>query len=109
MRPTLSPISILPIAALLLNAGLATAQTYPSKPIRMITAQAGGGADLAARLIAQGLTERMGQQVIVDNRGVVAVVGELMSKRPPTGTRCCCTHRPYGWRPFCATTSATIR
>ena len=85
MRLTFRLISILPIAALLLNAGPATAQTYPSKPIRMITAQAGGGADLAARLIAQGLTERMEQQVIVDNRGVVAVVGELVAKAPPDG------------------------
>jgi tripartite-type tricarboxylate transporter receptor subunit TctC len=85
MRPAFSLISILPITALLLSAGPATAQTYPSKPIRMITSQAGGGADVVTRLIAQGLTERMGQQVIVDNRGVVAVVGELVAKAPPDG------------------------
>ena len=85
LRTTFRLISILPMTALLLNAGPVTAQTYPSKPIRLITAQAGGGADLAARLVAQGLTERLGQQVIVDNRGVVAVVGELVAKAPPDG------------------------
>ena len=50
MRPTFSLISILPIAALLLHAGPAPAQTYPSKPIRMITSQAGGGADVVTRV-----------------------------------------------------------
>ena len=87
MRPTFSLVSILPITALLLNAAPATAQPYPSKPIRMITAQAGGGSDVVSRLIAQGLTERWGRQVVVDNRpGASTMIGgELVARAAPDG------------------------
>lgn len=46
------------------------AQTYPSKPIRLIVPfPPGGGSDVVGRIIAQSLTARFGEQVIVDNRG----------------------------------------
>ncbi len=49
---------------------VANAQSYPSKPIRMIvTFPAGGGVDFMGRIIAQKLSERIGQQVVIDNRG----------------------------------------
>jgi tripartite-type tricarboxylate transporter receptor subunit TctC len=44
------------------------AQSYPSKPIRIITTDPAGAADIAARLIAPTLTANLGQQVIIDNR-----------------------------------------
>ncbi|HEY0338596.1 MAG TPA: tripartite tricarboxylate transporter substrate-binding protein, partial [Burkholderiales bacterium] len=47
----------------------AHAQTYPSKPIRLIVAfPAGGGSDVMARTLTQKLSERLGQPFIVDNR-----------------------------------------
>lgn len=47
----------------------ADAQAYPARPIRMIAPiSAGGGADVAARLLAKSLTETLRQQVVVDNR-----------------------------------------
>lgn len=50
------------------------AQDYPAKPIRIVTFEAGGGSDIVSRLIAQGLSARLGQQVVVENRvGVIAV------------------------------------
>ncbi len=62
-------------------------QQYPSKPIRMLTAEAGSGADLMARLVAQGLTASFGKQVLVDNRGAAsgAVAAEILVHAAPDG------------------------
>jgi tripartite-type tricarboxylate transporter receptor subunit TctC len=77
------------LAALLaLVACVATAQPYPSKPVRIIVPFApGGGSDLAGRLVAAKLTERMGGQFIVENRpGAGSNLGaEIAVKSPPDG------------------------
>jgi len=75
-----------------LAAGAAGAQQYPSKPVKIIVGFApGGGSDFIARVIAQKLTERLGMQVIVENRpGAGSVLGsEVAVKSPRTATRCC--------------------
>lgn len=59
------------------------ADTYPSKPVRIITSEPGSSLDLAARLVAQGLTQSLGQQVIVENRHVLTV--ESVVKATPDG------------------------
>src|SRR6266566_6183721 len=74
--------------ALTLVALAANAQTYPSKPIRIIVPYAAGGAvDIIARIIGQPLSEQLKQPVIVDNRpGASANIGmELAAKAAPDG------------------------
>jgi len=66
----------------------ASAQTYPNRPIKLIVADAPGGApDQLARLLAQKISMGLGQQVVVDNRaGAGGVLGaEIAAKSPPDG------------------------
>ncbi|HZP75086.1 MAG TPA: tripartite tricarboxylate transporter substrate binding protein [Pseudolabrys sp.] len=77
------------LAALLFTAALpALAEDYPDKPVRVIVPYpAGGGTDIAARLIAQKLSEKLHQQFFVDNRsGANGNLGtELIAKAAPDG------------------------
>jgi tripartite-type tricarboxylate transporter receptor subunit TctC len=66
----------------------AAAEPYPTRPVRMIVPYApGGNADIVGRIVADGLTTRLGQQVVVDNRaGGASIIGtELAAKAPPDG------------------------
>src|SRR5262249_56446968 len=75
-------------AALLAMLGIAFAQDYPSRPVRIIAATAAGGApDLVARLIGESLTERLGQPLVTENRpGGGNIVGtEAAVRAPPDG------------------------
>ena len=82
------------IAALLLCAGIAQAQPrapgsdYPSKPVRVVVALApGGNADINARVVAAALSERLGQQFLVENRpsGGGTVAFETVAAQAPDG------------------------
>src|SRR5262245_31207930 len=66
----------------------ATAQAYPSRPVRLIVGfTAGSGPDFFARLMGQWLSERLGQQFLVENRpGAGTNIGtEVVVKSPPDG------------------------
>src|SRR6266511_6172053 len=66
----------------------ATAQAYPSRPVRLLVGfPAGGTTDIAARLIGQWLSERLGQPVIIENRpGAGGNIGtEIGVRAPPDG------------------------
>ena len=69
--------------------GAAIAQTYPVKSVRMVVpfAAGAGSNDIMARLIAQKLTDALGQQFVVDNRpGASGIIGmEIVAKAPPDG------------------------
>jgi tripartite-type tricarboxylate transporter receptor subunit TctC len=74
--------------ALAVATPLAAAQTYPTKPIRLLVGYAaGGGVDAMARMLSARLPALLGQQVIVENRagasGVIAA--DVVAKSPPDG------------------------
>ena len=76
------------VLALALVAGVAAAQDYPSKPIRMIVPYPpGGGTDVVARIVNEKLATELGQAIVIDNKGGAggSVGTELASKAPPDG------------------------
>ncbi|HZN27530.1 MAG TPA: tripartite tricarboxylate transporter substrate binding protein [Burkholderiales bacterium] len=81
-------ISAIALTALATTAFSQDATNYPSRPIRVIVPFApGGGLDISTRLIAQKLTEKWGQNIVVDSRpGAATIVGtEIASKAAPDG------------------------
>jgi len=87
MRP-LAALALSTLAILLPGAAQAQAQSYPSKPIRIIVPYPpGGSGTIIARLLGQKLTEAWGQQIVVDTRpGASGMIGaELVAKSPPDG------------------------
>ena len=81
-------------AAALLHASGAAAQSWPSKPIRlMVPFPPGGSTDIVSRIVAQKLSERLGQAIVIENRGggggvrVVIAVVLSATRNSPCGTR----------------------
>src|SRR4051794_37052854 len=75
-------------AALQMLPHIARAQAYPSRPVRLVVPFAAGGpSDLAARLIGQRLSERMGQQFVIENRpgGGTNIATEAVVRAPADG------------------------
>lgn len=79
---------LITVAATSAVATLAPAQTYPTKPVRMIVGFVpGGGSDFIARLVAQKITEPLGRTVIVENRPGAggAIATEYVARLPADG------------------------
>ena len=78
--------------------GIAQAQSYPGKTVRLIVPfAAGGSTDVIARILAPKLTEAWGQQVIVDNRpgGNTTIATELVARAAPDGHTLLVTPAPF--------------
>ena len=75
------------ILGFLVVSGGVCAQNFPTKPIRILTGEPGASLDVAARLVAQGLTGNLGQQVIVENRGGAsgAMAAQTVARASPDG------------------------
>ena len=82
------PLAAVALVALAIVAQAASGQSYPTRPVRLIAPFApGGGTDISARILAEGLGKALGQTVVVDNRpGAGSTLGtDLAAKAPPDG------------------------
>jgi tripartite-type tricarboxylate transporter receptor subunit TctC len=82
--------SLIAVAAIFASVlgSAAMAETYPTKPIRLLVPYAaGGGTDAIARVVAQGMTEKLGQQVVVENNGTAGgnLATQQVAKSDPDG------------------------
>ena len=84
MLPSRLVAGMLPVGLMVLGTGVVSGQTYPNKPIRIVTTAVAGGNDITARIVAQGITGLLNQPVIVDNRAA-SLSAEIVSKAPPDG------------------------
>ncbi|MGH8620269.1 MAG: tripartite tricarboxylate transporter substrate binding protein [Burkholderiales bacterium] len=95
--------AVIGVAALTLAGGQeASAQKWPDKTARIVTPFApGGGTDFFARIVAQRLSESLGQQFIVDNRpGAGSTIGtEYVAKSPPDGYTFLMTSSSFAFNP----------
>lgn len=89
--------------AMLMVAGTAGAQNYPNRPIRMIVPfPPGGSVDVIARLVAPKLSESLGQQIVIDNRGGASgnIGAELVARATPDGYTLLAHTVPFTVNPF---------
>ena len=76
---------MLTVAALLMAAGIAHAQDYPNKPIRLVLGYSpSGAADVIARIVSEAMSRELGQPIIVDNKpGAGSTLASTMLWRAP--------------------------
>ena len=85
MLSTRSVGLIFSTTVIVLGAATASAQSYPNKPIRIVTSEAGASTDNTARIVGQGISGLVGQPVIIDNRGSGMITGDLVAHAAPDG------------------------
>ena len=88
MSPYPHLLACLTVMTSVIAGGSATAQSYPSKPVRLlIPFPPGGGTDILARMVAQRLSDALGQPVVADNRPAVdgVVASETLARAAPDG------------------------
>ncbi|RYY92247.1 MAG: hypothetical protein EOO24_29505 [Comamonadaceae bacterium] len=88
MQSFLSRRALVAGLALALGTGTALAQSWPTKPIRLVIPfPAGGSTDVVGRLVAEKVSQALGQPIVVDNRGGAGGTtgSDLVAKAPPDG------------------------
>ena len=65
--------------------GAAASPTYPTKPVRIVGSEPGGGGDFVSRLVAPGLTAALGQPIVIENRPTGVIQGEIVARAAPDG------------------------
>jgi tripartite-type tricarboxylate transporter receptor subunit TctC len=101
LRASTAVCSLL-LATAIVWAGTSSAQTYPNRPIRLLLGYgAGGAADIVARVIAPRLSEKLGQQIVVDNRpGAGSIVAtELLARSNADGYTIMLVNVSFGANP----------
>ena len=96
-------IVLLSLAGLVLLPGNACAESYPSRPVRVVVpASPGGGSDLTARILAPGLAAELGQPFVVENRvtsgGIVGT--QQVAESPPDGHTLLVTFDTFATNPY---------
>ena len=77
-------VRVIFVALTALGVGVAFGQNYPYKPVRILSAEVGGGADFVARVVAQRIAGALGRQVVVENRPA-RLIGEILVKATADG------------------------
>lgn len=80
-----SALPLFVVTALIVCVDAAHGQPYPSRPVRLVTSQAGGNNDFGARIIAQPVADSLGQPFIVDNRPNGIIPPGIVAKAAPDG------------------------
>src|SRR5262245_20444993 len=81
-------LALIALAGGLLVPAVALSQTYPAKPVRVVIPWPPGGSnDIVGRVVFQKMSEQLGQQFVIENRGGASgIVGsEAVAKSPPDG------------------------
>ena len=102
---------LVPQLAMLIVARDAAAQTYPTRPVRlMVGAPAGGGTDIVARMLGEKLTDTLKQPFVVDNRPGASntIAADVTAKSPPDGhTLLVATNTGQAIAPICSSSIST--
>jgi tripartite-type tricarboxylate transporter receptor subunit TctC len=77
-------IATFSVAVMMLGANAVSGQNYPNKPIRILSTEAGGVLDIAARVIAQEISAPLGQPVLVENRAST-IIPDMAARATPDG------------------------
>ena len=85
MSSVLSAVRMLCAGLMLATAGGICGQTYPDKPIRIVTIGIGSGTDVAARLVSQKMSVSMGKPFVIDNRPSSNIPPDIVAHSLPDG------------------------